>query len=108
MKKIKDLFKKYYVYITYIISAGISFFLEMCIRDRARYMECLKNVKKCGMEKKINVVYQDALELNLSEELRDVYKRQVSTSILQDRSLFFYLFSWVKLNLDNKKMIVYN
>ena len=39
-------------------------------RDEARYMECLKNVKKCGMEKKINVVYQDALELNLSEELR--------------------------------------
>lgn len=38
--------------------------------DEARYMECLKNVKKCGMEKKINVVYQDALELNLSEELR--------------------------------------
>ena len=39
-------------------------------RDEARYMECLKNVKKCGMEKKINVVFQDALELNLSEELR--------------------------------------
>lgn len=39
-------------------------------RDETRYMECLKNVKKCGMEKKINVVYQDALELNLSEELR--------------------------------------
>ena len=39
-------------------------------RDEARYMECIKNVKKCGMEKKINVVYQDALELNLSEELR--------------------------------------
>lgn len=39
-------------------------------RDEVRYMECLKNVKKCGMEKKINVVFQDALELNLSEELR--------------------------------------
>ena len=39
-------------------------------RDETRYMECLKNVKKCGLEKKINVVYQDALELNLSEELR--------------------------------------
>ena len=39
-------------------------------RDEARYMECLKNVKKCGMEKKINVVYQDALELNLSEDLK--------------------------------------
>ena len=39
-------------------------------RDENRYMECLKNVKKCGMEKKINVVYQDALELNLSEDLK--------------------------------------
>lgn len=39
-------------------------------RDETRYMECLKNVKKCGMKKKINVVYQDALELNLSEDLR--------------------------------------
>ena len=39
-------------------------------RDEVRYMECLTNVKKCGFEKKINVVFQDALELNLSEELR--------------------------------------
>lgn len=35
-------------------------------RDESRYMECLKNVKQCGMEKKINVVCQDALEVNLS------------------------------------------
>lgn len=35
-------------------------------RDETRYMECLKNVKKCEMEDKINVVYQDALEVNLS------------------------------------------
>lgn len=39
-------------------------------RDEVRYMECLKNVKKCGLDNKINVVYQDALELNLSEELK--------------------------------------
>ena len=39
-------------------------------RDETRYMECLKNVKKCGLEKKINVVYQDALEVNLSNELK--------------------------------------
>lgn len=35
-------------------------------RDNARYMECLKNVKKCGFENKINVVFQDALEVNLT------------------------------------------
>ncbi len=38
-------------------------------RDEARYMECLKNVKKCGMDKKITVVYQDALEVNLTEKV---------------------------------------
>lgn len=35
-------------------------------RDETRYMECLKNVKKCDMQDKISVVYQDALEVNLS------------------------------------------
>ena len=36
-------------------------------RDESCYLECLKNVKKCGFENKINVVFQDALELNLAE-----------------------------------------
>ena len=39
-------------------------------RDEARYMECLKNVKKCKLENTINVVYQDALEINLSEDIK--------------------------------------
>ncbi len=38
-------------------------------RDETRYMECLKNVKKCGMDKKITVVYQDALEVNLTDKI---------------------------------------
>lgn len=37
-------------------------------RDETRYLECLKNVKKCGMDKKVNVVFQDALEVNLNVE----------------------------------------
>lgn len=37
-------------------------------RDETNYMECLKNVKKCGFDKKVNVVFQDALEVNLTEE----------------------------------------
>lgn len=36
-------------------------------RDEINYMEALKNVKKCGFEGKVNVVFQDALELNLAE-----------------------------------------
>ena len=39
-------------------------------RDETRYMECLKNVKACGMDKKINVVYQDALDVNLSNDMK--------------------------------------
>ena len=37
-------------------------------RDETRYMEALKNIKNCGLDKKVNVVYQDALEVNLSDE----------------------------------------
>lgn len=39
-------------------------------RDTERYMECLKNVKKCNFEQKINVVFQDALEVNLSNDVK--------------------------------------
>jgi len=41
-------------------------------RDEVRYMECLKNVKKAGLDKKINVVFQDALEVNLSDVSYDL------------------------------------
>lgn len=41
-------------------------------RDENRYMECLKNVKKAELDKKINVVYQDALEVNLSNVSYDL------------------------------------
>lgn len=41
-------------------------------RDNTRYMECLKNVKKSGLENKINVVFQDALEVNLTTEKYDM------------------------------------
>ena len=41
-------------------------------RDETRYMECLKNVKKCNFEQKINVVFQDALEVNLSNVSYDM------------------------------------
>ena len=36
-------------------------------RAETNYMEALKNVKKCGFEGKVTVVFQDALELNLAE-----------------------------------------
>lgn len=41
-------------------------------KDNTRYMECLKNVKKCNFEQKINVVFQDALEVNLTNVKYDM------------------------------------
>ncbi len=51
-------------------SAKEDVFVTTIERDEERYMECLKNVKRCGMDKKINVVFQDALDVNLSEEVK--------------------------------------
>lgn len=51
-------------------SASNDAFVTTIERDEERYMECLKNVKKCGLDKKINVVFQDALDVNLSEDLK--------------------------------------
>ena len=70
-------------------------------RDEVRYMECLKNVKKCGMEKKINVVYQDALELNLSDDLRyDL----IFIDAAKGKNTFF--FNKFKDNLDDNGTII--
>lgn len=46
-------------------SANEDVYVTTIERDETRYMECLKNVKACKMDKKINVVYQDALDVNL-------------------------------------------
>ncbi len=41
-------------------------------RDEKRYMEAIKNVKKCGLEHQIEVVFQDALEVSLGERSFDM------------------------------------
>ncbi|MBE6148976.1 MAG: O-methyltransferase [Firmicutes bacterium] len=51
-------------------SANDASYVTTIERDETRYMECLKNVKACGMDKKINVVYQDALDVNLSNDIK--------------------------------------
>ena len=51
-------------------SASQDVYVTTIEKDETRYMECLKNVKACGLDKKINVVYQDALEVNLSNDLK--------------------------------------
>lgn len=51
-------------------SAKEDTFVTTIERDESRYMEALKNVKKCGLDKRINVVFQDALDVNLSAEVK--------------------------------------
>ena len=51
-------------------SAKEDAFVTTIERDEERYMECLKNVKKCGFDKRINVVFQDALDVNLASDLK--------------------------------------
>ncbi len=51
-------------------SASPDVYVTTIEKDETKYMECLKNVKKCGMENKINVVFQDALEVNLNNDVK--------------------------------------
>ena len=37
-------------------------------RDEERYLQALKNVKKFGLEKRITLIFKDALEVSLNEE----------------------------------------
>lgn len=41
-------------------------------RDEKRYMEAIKNVKKCGLEHQIEVVFQDALDVSLGDRTYDM------------------------------------
>ena len=51
-------------------SAKEDAFVTTIEKDEERYMEALKNVKACGFDKKVNVVFQDALDVNLSEDIK--------------------------------------
>ena len=46
-------------------SAGEEVEVTTIEKDEKRYLEALKNVKKCNLEKKIEVVFQDAVDVNL-------------------------------------------
>lgn len=42
-------------------------------RDEERYLEALKNVKKFGLEKRITLLFKDALDVSLSEKFDLVF-----------------------------------
>lgn len=41
-------------------------------KDEKRYKEAVKNVNKCGLDRRIDVVYNDALEVNLAGHAYDL------------------------------------
>lgn len=41
-------------------------------RDEKRYLEAVKNIKKMEMEDRINLIYKDALEVNLEDNKYDL------------------------------------
>ncbi|MDD2505431.1 MAG: O-methyltransferase [Bacilli bacterium] len=41
-------------------------------RDEKRYREAVKNINKCGLDKRIEVVYNDALDVNLAGHKYDL------------------------------------
>lgn len=51
-----------------ILMANASLDVEITTieRDEKRYREAVKNIKKCSLDKRIEVVYNDALEVNLA------------------------------------------
>lgn len=53
-------------------SASKDVYVTTIERDETRYMECLKNVKNCKLDKIINVVFQDALEVNMGDAKYDM------------------------------------
>ena len=69
-------------------------------RDETRYMECLKNVKKCNFEQKITVVFQDALEVNLSNVSYDMIFIDAA------KGLYTKFFEKFKNNLKENGIII--
>lgn len=41
-------------------------------KDEKRYREAVKNINKCGLDKRVDVVYNDALEVNLAGHSYDL------------------------------------
>ena len=54
-------------------------------RDEKRYLEALKNIKKANLEDRINLIYKDALEVNLDEEYDLIF---IDAAKAQNRNFF--------------------
>ena len=62
---------------------------DICVttieRDEKRYLEALKNIKKANLEDRINLIYKDALDVNLDEEYDLIF---IDAAKAQNRNFF--------------------
>lgn len=76
---------------------------EICVttieRDEKRYLEAVKNIKKFDLEDRINLIYKDALEVNVDGEFDLIF---IDAAKAQSRK-FFERF---EKNLSNKGTII--
>ena len=68
-------------------------------RDKDRYIEALKNVKKLGLEKRITLIFLDALDFNPKEKYDLIF-------IDAAKSQYTKFFSKFSKNLEDKGFIV--
>ena len=68
-------------------------------RDQDRYMEALKNVKKAKLDKRINVIFKDALDINLEDKYDLIF-------IDAAKSQYIKFFNKFKENLNTNGIIV--
>ena len=68
-------------------------------RDQNRYMEALKNVKKAKLDKRINVIFGDALDINLDDKYDLIF-------IDAAKGQYIKFFEKFKENLNDNGVIV--
>ena len=54
-------------------------------RDEKRYLEALRNIKKAKLEDRINLIYKDALEVNLNDKYDLIF---IDAAKAQNRNFF--------------------
>ena len=76
---------------------------DICVttieRDEKRYLEAIKNIKSAGLEKRIHLIYQDALEVHLEDKYDLIF---IDAAKAQNQK-FFERF---EKNLNSNGMIV--
>ena len=68
-------------------------------RDEERYIEALKNIKKAKLDKRINVIFKDALDIELEDKYDLIF-------IDAAKGQYIKFFNKFKNNLNSKGIIV--